>query len=83
MKSTSKPHAEPCLAAAASLCFSLDSHAAPFLVKVGEKEAIAGDVEDAILTFKTALKWNPKLKFDPYKKVKKFENKGKAEHLVN
>ncbi|MBE9213910.1 AAA-like domain-containing protein [Plectonema cf. radiosum LEGE 06105] len=58
--------------------------AAPYLVKVGEEEAQAGDVKEAIATFKTALKWNPeeKFKFDPQKKAQKFENKGKAEWLV-
>ncbi|NJN14006.1 MAG: ribosome assembly protein 4, partial [Richelia sp. RM1_1_1] len=57
--------------------------AAPFLVKVGEKEAQAGDVEEAIVTFKTALKWNPQLNFEPQKKAQEFENKGKAERLVS
>ena len=57
--------------------------AAPYLVKVGEESAKAGDVEKAIATFKTALKWNPQLKFEPQKKAKEFENKGKAERLVS
>ena len=50
--------------------------AAPYLVKTGEEEAKAGDVEDAIATFKTALKWNRELKFDSQKKAQ-------ALHLVN
>ena len=56
--------------------------AAPFLVEVGEKEAKAGNLKEAIVTFKTALKWNQQLKFDPQKKAQLFENKGKAERLV-
>ena len=50
--------------------------AAPYLVKAGEESAKAGDVEEAVATFKTALKWNPQLKFDAQKKAK-------AEHLVS
>jgi hypothetical protein len=57
--------------------------AAPFLVQVGEKKAKDGNIEEAIATFKTALTWNPEFKFDPQKKAKEFENKGKAELLVN
>ncbi len=57
--------------------------AAPYLVKVGEESAKAGDVEKAIATFKTALKWNRELKFEPQKKATEFENKGKAERLVS
>jgi tetratricopeptide (TPR) repeat protein len=56
--------------------------AAPFLVKAGEEKAKAGNVEEAIATFKTAFTWNPELKFDPQKKAKEFEDKGKAELLV-
>ncbi len=52
---------------------------------MGEGEAKAGNVKEAIATFKTALKWNPeiKFKFDPRKKAEEFENKGKAEVLRN
>ncbi|BAY87946.1 WD-40 repeat-containing protein (plasmid) [Calothrix parasitica NIES-267] len=59
--------------------------AAPYLMKAGEKQAIAGDVEEAVVTFKTALRWNreEKFKFDFEKKAQKFEDKGKAERLVN
>ena len=57
--------------------------AAPYLVKAGEEKAKAGDIEDAIATFKTALKWNPQLKFEPQKKAQEFETKGKAERLVS
>ncbi len=57
--------------------------AAPFLVQVGEKKAKDGNIEEAIATFKTALTWNPQLKFDPQKKAKEFENKGKAELLMH
>ncbi|WP_407657100.1 WD40 repeat domain-containing protein, partial [Mastigocoleus testarum] len=57
--------------------------AAPFLVQLGEKEAKAGNFEDAVATFKTALKWNRQLKLDPQKKAQLFENQGKAEQLVS
>ncbi len=57
--------------------------AAPYLVKAGEDKAKSGDIEDAIATFKTALKWNPQLKFAPQKKAEEFEDKGKAERLVS
>ena len=50
--------------------------AAPYLIKVGEEEAKAGDIEKAIVTFKTALKWNPELNFDP-------QEKARAERLVS
>ncbi|AFY58453.1 WD40 repeat-containing protein [Rivularia sp. PCC 7116] len=53
--------------------------AAPYLVKIGEEKAQAVDIKGvngAIETFKTALKWNPELKFDPQKKVQ-------AIHLVS
>ena len=45
-------------------------------MKVGEEKAKAGNVEDAIATFETALKWNPELKFkfDPQKKAQEFKN---------
>jgi NifU-like protein involved in Fe-S cluster formation len=56
--------------------------AAPFLVKIGEGEAKTGNVKGAMANFKTALEWNAQLKFDPQKKAKEFENKGKAEGLV-
>ena len=49
--------------------------AAPYLMKVGEKEAKAGDIEKAIATFKTALEWNPELKFDPQKKAQQLKRK--------
>lgn len=58
--------------------------AAPFLLKAGEAEAKAGNIDKAIANFKTALKWNSKLtKFVPQQKAQKFEKKGKAEHLIN
>ena len=56
--------------------------AAPFLVKEAEKEAKSGNVETAITTFQTALKWNPSLKFDPRVKAAEFANIGKAERLI-
>ena len=56
--------------------------AAPFLVKVGEKEARTGNIDNAVTTFQTALKWNPSLQFDPQPKAQEFVNKGKAERLV-
>ena len=56
--------------------------AAPYLVKAGE-EAKTGDVDKAIATFKTALKWNPELKFDSQKKARKLWNKVKARRLVS
>ena len=49
--------------------------AAPFLVRIGEEEAKAGDVEKAIATFKTALQWDPELKFDIQKKTQQFKRK--------
>ncbi|MDF5718538.1 MAG: AAA-like domain-containing protein [Rhizonema sp. NSF051] len=52
--------------------------AAPFLVKVGEDKAKAGNVVEAVVTFKTALKWNGELKFNPQKKAQEFEIKGTA-----
>ncbi|MHC5916366.1 MAG: ribosome assembly protein 4, partial [Nostoc sp.] len=56
--------------------------AAPFLVTVGENEARAGNIDNAIATFQTALKWNPNLKFDPKVKATEFANKGQAERLI-
>ncbi len=44
--------------------------AVPFLVKEGEEQARAGNLETAITTFQTALKWNPNLNFDPETKAK-------------
>ena len=43
--------------------------AAPYLVKVGEREAKTGDIEKAVATFQKSLKWNPQLKFDPQSKA--------------
>ncbi len=56
--------------------------AAPFLVKVGEEKAKAGNVDEAVATFKTVLQWNGELKFDPQKKAQEFQIKGQAEHKV-
>jgi uncharacterized protein with WD repeat len=39
--------------------------AAPFLVKEGEGQATAGNIDEAITTFRKALKWNPNLELDP------------------
>jgi tetratricopeptide (TPR) repeat protein len=44
--------------------------AVPFLVKDGEEQARAGNLDTAITTFQTALKWNPNLNFDPATKAK-------------
>ncbi|MBO3461610.1 AAA-like domain-containing protein [Aetokthonos hydrillicola Thurmond2011] len=57
--------------------------AAPFLVKVGEEKAKAGNVEEAVATFKTALEWNKELKFDPHKKAQELASKVKAERKVS
>ena len=57
--------------------------AAPFLVKVGEDKAKDGNVDEAVTTFKTALKWNGELKFNPQKRAQEFEIKGKAERKVS
>ncbi|WP_026098035.1 WD40 domain-containing protein [Kamptonema formosum] len=46
--------------------------AAPFLVGEGEEQAKAGNVEEAVATFRTALKWNPNLKLDPEKDARRF-----------
>ncbi|MGK7874631.1 MAG: ribosome assembly protein 4, partial [Xenococcaceae cyanobacterium] len=39
--------------------------AAPFLLKEGEKQARAGNFDDAVATFGKALKWNPNLDLNP------------------
>ena len=57
--------------------------AAPFLVKVGEDKAKASNLDQAVVTFKTALEWNAELKFDPQKKAQEFDIKGKAERKVS
>jgi WD40 repeat protein len=44
--------------------------AAQFLVKEGEEQAKEGKIDDAVATFRKALKWNPKLNFDPKTKAK-------------
>ncbi|MBW4497132.1 MAG: hypothetical protein KME26_29545 [Oscillatoria princeps RMCB-10] len=44
--------------------------AAPFLVKEGEEEARGGNVDGAVATFRTALKWNPSLPLNPETKAK-------------
>ncbi|MDF5731292.1 MAG: hypothetical protein PUP92_25650 [Rhizonema sp. PD38] len=56
---------------------------AKFLVKVGEDKAKAGNVDEAVVNFKTALKWNGELKFNLQEKVQEFEIKGKAERKVS
>ncbi|NMF64636.1 nSTAND1 domain-containing NTPase [Brasilonema octagenarum] len=56
--------------------------AAPFLVKEGEQQARAGNIDEAIATFRKALQWNPNLKFDPKEKAQELANKGEAERLV-
>ncbi|MEH2391500.1 MAG: ribosome assembly protein 4, partial [Nostoc sp.] len=56
--------------------------AAPFLVQEGENEAREGNIDNAVATFHTALKWNPSLKFDPKVKAQEFANKGNAERLI-
>ncbi|WP_341531486.1 WD40 repeat domain-containing protein (plasmid) [Nostoc sp. UHCC 0302] len=56
--------------------------AAPFLVKEGEQEAKSGNIENAIATFQTALKWSPNLKFDPKVKATVLANRSKAERLI-
>jgi len=43
--------------------------AAPFLVKEGEEEARGGNVDEAVATFRTALKWNPSLSLNPETKA--------------
>ncbi|MFN6561869.1 MAG: hypothetical protein RMY28_019025 [Nostoc sp. ChiSLP01] len=57
--------------------------AAPFLIREGEQEAQAGNIENAITTFQTAFKWNPTLKFDPKIRAIEFANIGKAKLAVN
>ncbi|MDD1428712.1 hypothetical protein MEO94_30585 [Dolichospermum sp. ST_sed9] len=49
--------------------------AAPFLVKAGEEEARTGNIDNAVATFQTALKWNPSLQFDPQKKAQELFRK--------
>ncbi|MBD2336207.1 TIR domain-containing protein [Calothrix sp. FACHB-156] len=44
--------------------------AAPFLIAEGEEQARKGDTQEAVTTFRKALKWNPSLKFDPEAKAK-------------
>ncbi len=44
--------------------------AAPAVVAQGEKLARQGNREDAVATFRKALKWNPKLNLDPEAKAK-------------
>ncbi|MEI6442214.1 MAG: hypothetical protein WCO29_03585 [Nostocales cyanobacterium ELA583] len=56
--------------------------AAPFLVQVGEEEARTGNIDNAVATFQTALKWNLSLQFNPQKKAQELANKTKAERLV-
>jgi WD40 repeat protein/tetratricopeptide (TPR) repeat protein/archaellum biogenesis ATPase FlaH len=56
--------------------------AAELLVKEGEQQAKAGNIEEAIVTFRTALKWKRDLKFEPQAKAQEFANKGEAERLV-
>ncbi|NMG22579.1 AAA family ATPase [Brasilonema bromeliae] len=56
--------------------------AAQFLVKEGEEQATAGNIDEAIATFNKAFQWNPSLKFDPKAKAQEFANKGKAEKLL-
>ncbi len=53
--------------------------AAPFLVKEGEEQAKAGNVEEAAATFRTALKWNPNLDINPEKYARRL---AKAQALV-
>ncbi|HBB34025.1 MAG TPA: hypothetical protein DDZ80_22650 [Cyanobacteria bacterium UBA8803] len=49
---------------------SMLSAAAPTLVKQGEAQARVGDRKGAIVRFRKALKWNPKLNLDPKAKAK-------------
>ena len=44
--------------------------AAPFLIRQGEEQARKGDAQEAVTSFRKALKWNPNLKFDPEAKAK-------------
>jgi tetratricopeptide (TPR) repeat protein len=53
--------------------------AAPFLVKEGEEEARGGNVDGAIVTFRTALKWNSGLPLNPETKAQQL---AKASDLV-
>lgn len=56
--------------------------AAPFLVKEGEQQATAGDLDQAIATFRKAQTWDSGLKFDPKTKAQEFANKGQAERSL-
>ncbi|MBR8834406.1 MAG: AAA-like domain-containing protein [Stigonema ocellatum SAG 48.90 = DSM 106950] len=51
--------------------------AVPFLVKEGEEQAREGNTDDAVATFRQALKWNPKLKLDPETKAKQIAEASK------
>ncbi len=53
--------------------------AAPFMFEEGEIEARSGNIDNAVSNFSIALKWNPKLNFDPNIKAQQL---AKANNLV-
>ncbi|MCT7962603.1 hypothetical protein NG791_18195, partial [Laspinema sp. D1] len=55
------------------------AEAAPFLVKEGEVQARAGQVDAAVATFRKALAWNAGLDFDPEAKAKQLAEEGNQE----
>ncbi|MCT7992933.1 WD40 repeat domain-containing protein, partial [Laspinema olomoucense] len=55
------------------------AEAAPFLVKEGEEEARAGQVDAAVTTFRKTLAWNAGLDFDPEAKAKQLAEEGNQE----
>jgi tetratricopeptide (TPR) repeat protein len=56
--------------------------AAPFLVKEGEAQATAGNIDEAITTFRKALKWNPGLQLDPEAEARRLAALGLARKQV-
>ena len=44
--------------------------AAASLVQEGEEQAKAGNIDQAVATFRKALQWNPQLNFDPETKAR-------------
>ena len=48
--------------------------AVPFLLEEGNQLAKDGYLDEAIITFQQALKWNPELKFNPQAKAQELNN---------